>query len=58
MLKCWAHDPDERPTFKALRNLITTIIPPIATVTEALVVENDPTKLTLKEGDIITVTEL
>ncbi|XP_062505138.1 non-receptor tyrosine-protein kinase TNK1-like isoform X2 [Corticium candelabrum] len=57
MWTCWAHNPSDRPTFNGLRRLIRTILPHKATVIEPLLVENDPSVLTLKEGEVITITE-
>eukprot|EP00118_Oscarella_pearsei_P016333 m.154959 g.154959 ORF g.154959 m.154959 type:complete len:950 (+) comp38649_c2_seq2:125-2974(+) len=58
MNKCWSHDPDERPTFTALRKLIVDIWPHKGRALTELNVENDPKKLSFSTGEIITITKM
>ncbi|RUS86931.1 hypothetical protein EGW08_005336 [Elysia chlorotica] len=52
MLQCWAHKPSDRPSFSALKDLLSELIPENV---KAIQDFNEEGKLALTEGDLITV---
>uniref|UniRef100_A0A8C5MZZ4 Activated CDC42 kinase 1 n=1 Tax=Leptobrachium leishanense TaxID=445787 RepID=A0A8C5MZZ4_9ANUR len=54
MLQCWAHKPDDRPTFVALRDFLVEARP---TDMRALQDFEEPDKLDIQINDVITVIE-
>ncbi|GFR78637.1 activated CDC42 kinase 1 [Elysia marginata] len=54
MLQCWAHKPSDRPSFIALKDLLSELIPENVKATQDFSEEG---KLAVAEGDLITVIE-
>ncbi|PIO30281.1 hypothetical protein AB205_0164520, partial [Aquarana catesbeiana] len=54
MLQCWAHKPEDRPTFVALRDFLVEAQP---TDMRALQDFQEPDKLHIQINDVITVIE-
>ncbi|XP_044012372.1 uncharacterized protein LOC122855227 isoform X2 [Aphidius gifuensis] len=52
MLRCWARDPAERPTFAQLKDTLTGILP---TVMKALNRFDEPDKMHIENGDQIVI---
>lgn len=54
MLRCWACDPSERPTFASLRISLTSMVPTVMKAISSFAV-SDPGKMTIKQGDQIII---
>lgn len=54
MLRCWACDPSERPTFASLRVSLTSMVPTVMKAISSFAV-SDPGKMTIKQGDQIII---
>lgn len=54
MLRCWACDPLERPTFASLRISLTSMVPTVMKAISSFAV-SDPGKMTIKQGDQIII---
>jgi len=54
-LQCWAKDPADRPTFAALRAYLSESFPTEMRALQAFHEDNEPSKLTLEEGEKIVV---
>ncbi|XP_046483431.1 activated Cdc42 kinase Ack [Neodiprion pinetum] len=52
MLRCWARDPAERPTFSTLKEALTGMVP---SVMKALSRFEDTEKMTIEQGDQIVI---
>ncbi|XP_005097577.1 platelet binding protein GspB [Aplysia californica] len=52
MLQCWAHKPMDRPSFIALKDLLSEVLPENVKATQSFSEEG---RLTLEEGDLVTV---
>lgn len=52
MLQCWAHKPQDRPTFEALKDFLCEVRP---REMRALRRFDEYGKLTIEEGDLITI---
>ncbi|KAK0175437.1 hypothetical protein PV327_009188 [Microctonus hyperodae] len=52
MLRCWAREPTERPTFASLRESLTSMVP---TVMKALNRFDDADKMNIDQGDQIVI---
>lgn len=52
MLRCWARDPSERPTFAALKESLTGMVP---SVMKALNRFDEPEKMNIEHGDQIVI---
>ncbi|CAG5120310.1 unnamed protein product [Candidula unifasciata] len=54
MVQCWSHKPQDRPSFLALKDLLSELIPENVKATQAF---NEEGRLKVEEGDLITVIE-
>ncbi|CAL7942057.1 unnamed protein product [Xylocopa violacea] len=52
MLRCWARDPDERPTFAALRSSLTGMVPAVMKAVSNFAMAG---KMTIDQGDQIVI---
>ncbi|KAK6965630.1 activated CDC42 kinase 1 [Biomphalaria glabrata] len=52
MMQCWAYKPQDRPSFVALKDFLSEVIPENVRATRSL---NEENRLKLEEGDLITV---
>nr|KAG5706475.1 hypothetical protein BaRGS_032868 [Batillaria attramentaria] len=52
VMQCWAHKPQDRPTFVALKDFLCEMRPPIVKATQKC---EEPGKLQVDEGDFITI---
>ena len=52
MLRCWAREPSERPSFSSLRESLTGMVP---SVMKALNRFEEPEKMTIEQGDQIVI---
>lgn len=52
MLRCWAREPSERPTFASLKESLTGMVP---SVMKALTAFDEPGKMSIEPGDQIAI---
>ncbi|KAL6430119.1 hypothetical protein ACFW04_007716 [Cataglyphis niger] len=52
MLRCWAREPSERPTFASLKESLTGMVP---SVMKALTAFDEPDKMSIEPGDQIAI---
>lgn len=54
MLRCWAREPTERPTFASLKESLTGMVP---SVMKALTAFDEPGKMSIESGDQIAIVD-
>ncbi|XP_059176052.1 activated CDC42 kinase 1-like isoform X2 [Physella acuta] len=54
MMQCWAHKPQDRPSFVALKDFLSEVLPENVKATQAF---NEDSRLKIEAGDLITVIE-